>query len=123
MLHGYHFKQTNMKEFLFVFRNDFTALPEATAEQMQEMTKRWMDWISNIEQKDRLVSRGERLHTSGKVLKAAMVTNGPYTEIKESIGGYSIVRAESYDEAVELAKGCPVLAAGGNVEVREIKPL
>jgi hypothetical protein len=50
----------------------------------------------------------------------AIVTNGPYTDIKESIGGYTIIKADNYDEAVEMAKGCPVLLAGGNVEVREI---
>jgi len=49
-----------------------------------------------------------------------IVTNGPYTDIKESIGGYTIIKADNYDEAVEIAKGCPVLLTGGNVEVREI---
>jgi hypothetical protein len=49
-----------------------------------------------------------------------IITNGPYTEIKESVGGYSIVKAASYDEAVELSKGCPIFDAGGSVEVREI---
>jgi len=112
-----------MKEFLFVFRKDYTDEPQATPEQMQEMTQRWIDWINEIQHQDRLVARGQRLHNTGKVVKPAMVTNGPYIEIKESIGGYSIVRAESYDEAVELAKECPILSVGGNVEVREVNPI
>jgi hypothetical protein len=112
-----------MKEFLFVFRSDYTSVPDATPEQMQEMSKRWMEWISEMQRKDQLVARGQRLHASGKVVKSGIVTNGPYTEIKESIGGYTIIRAESYDAAAEIAKGCPIFMIGGNVEVREVDPL
>lgn len=113
-----------MKDFLFVFRNDYTALPEATPEQMQEMTRRWIAWMTDIQNQDKLVSQGKRLLNTGMVVKpGVIVTNGPYTEIKETIGGFSIVRAESYDDAVELAKGCPIYAIGGNVEVREVNPI
>jgi hypothetical protein len=113
-----------MKEFLFVFRNNPENMPEATAEQMQETTQRWIDWITDIQKQDKLVARGQRLHNTGKVVKPGLIiTNGPFMEIKESIGGYSIVRAESYDEAAEMAKGCPIFAVGGNVEVREINPV
>ncbi|HVZ96339.1 MAG TPA: YciI family protein, partial [Chitinophagaceae bacterium] len=71
----------------------------------------------------KLVSKGNRLQNTGKVLKGDVVTNGPYTDIKESLGGLSIVKASSYDEAVEIAKGCPIIAAGGSVEVREVDPM
>jgi hypothetical protein len=55
------------------------------------------------------------------VLKAGnVIADGPYTEIKESIVGYSIVKADTLELATELAKGCPGLASGGSVEVREI---
>jgi hypothetical protein len=50
-----------------------------------------------------------------------VVTNGPFGDIKETIGGYIIVKANSVDEAVEFAKGCPVLHGEGNtVEVRKV---
>ena len=84
------------------------------------MLKQWMDWLNGIGAKNKLVTPGDRLHNTGKVVKADVVTNGPYTDIKESIGGYSIVKTESYEDAVELAKGCPALTVGGIVEVREI---
>jgi hypothetical protein len=59
---------------------------------------------------------------SGKVVKAGnVVTDGPFTEIKECIMGYSIVKADSIEEATELAKDCPILTFGGNVEIREIR--
>ncbi|MNY83060.1 YCII-related domain protein [compost metagenome] len=46
------------------------------------------------------------------------VINGPFVEIKESIGGLVIIKAESYEDAVEIAQGCPILEFGGNVEIR-----
>jgi len=108
-----------MKDFLFVFRSN--GIPDASPDEMQAMTKRWMDWIGGIAAQNKLGDRGNRLFPSGKVVKPGnIITDGPYSEIKESIGGYSIVKANSIEEAAELAKGCPVFTIGGNVEVREI---
>jgi hypothetical protein len=88
------------------------------------MTKRWMDWIGGIAAQNKLGDRGNRLFPSGKVVKPGnIITDGPYSEIKESIGGYSIVKADSLEEATELAKGCPALTVGGSVEVREIREM
>jgi len=113
-----------MKDYLLVFRTDYSNIPERTAEEMQAITLRWMDWIKSIASKNKLVDKGNRLENSGKVIKANdIVTNGPYTEIKESIGGYTLIKAGSYDDAIEVAKSCPILSFGGNVEVREISPL
>jgi hypothetical protein len=116
-------KINDMKDFLLVFRADYSNMIwQGTPEEMQATTKRWMDWIGGIAAQNKLADRGNRLAVSGKVVNPGnVVTDGPYTEIKESIGGYSIVKAASLDEAVELAKGCPIYAAGGNVEVREIE--
>lgn len=111
-----------MKDFLLVFRADYNTMPKASPEQMQATTKRYMDWIGGIAAQNKLTDRGNSLVPSGKVVKAGnVITDGPYTEIKECIMGYSIVKAESIEEATELAKGCPILTFGGNVEVREIR--
>ncbi|HSQ44517.1 MAG TPA: YciI family protein [Ginsengibacter sp.] len=111
-----------MKDFLFVFRGNGT--PDASPDEMQAMTKRWMDWIGGIAAQNKLGDRGNRLFPSGKVVKPDnIITDGPYSEIKESIGGYSIVKANSLEEAAELAKGCPGLTVGGTVEVREIREM
>jgi hypothetical protein len=113
-----------MKEYLLIFRNDFNSLPKGSPEEMQAMTKKWMDWIGGIAAQNKLFDRGNRLASTGKVLKPNnVITDGPYSEVKESVGGYSIIKVDSYDEAVEIAKGCPVLTLGGNVEVREIDQL
>ncbi len=110
-----------MKEFLLIFRTDYETISQRTAEQMQTMMQKWMDWLGGIAAQNKLVSKGNRLENSGRIVKSNdIVTNGPYTDIKESIGGYSIIKCTSYDDAVEIAKDCPVLLTGGNVEVREI---
>jgi len=111
-----------MNEFLFVFRRDFaTKEAQPSPEQMQGMMKPWQDWMGGLAAQNKLVSPGNRLKSEGKVVKPKnVVTNGPYVEIKEAIGGYIIVRAADLDEAAELAKGCPILQIGGNVEVRKV---
>ena len=111
-----------MKEFLLIFRHeDGKAL--ASPEQMQMWMKQTMDWIGGIAAQNKLVSTGNGLsfEDSRVVRSDKVVTNGPFGEIKETIGGYIIVRAESADEAAEFAKGSPVLQGEGNtVEVRKI---
>lgn len=110
-----------MKDFLFIFRADYNAIPKGSPDEMQARTKRYMDWLGSIAAQNKLTDRGNRLVPSGKVVRADnIIADGPYTEIKESIAGYSIIKAESIEEAAELAKDCPILAFGGNVEVREI---
>jgi hypothetical protein len=81
-----------------------------------------MDWMGGIAAQNKLVSNGNRLSMSiAKTIKPNnVITDGPYTEIKEFINGYTIVKAANVDEAVELAKGCPILKVGGNVEVRAV---
>jgi len=113
-----------MKDFLLVFRNEPSSLPKPSAEEMQASLKLWMDWIGGIAAQNKLTDRGNRLVENGKVVSPGkVVTDGPYTEIKEFISGYTIIKSATYEEAVEISKGCPILSMGGNVEVREINPL
>ena len=110
-----------MKDFLLLFRSDFAKMAQISPEEMQAVMKKWMDWIGGIAARNKLADRGNRLEKTGKVLKPDnVITDGPYTEVKESLGGYSIVKADSMEEAVEIAKGCPIFSVGGSVEVREV---
>lgn len=114
-----------MNEFLLVFRNaPRTNDVQPSPEQLQAMMKPWQDWMGSLAAQNKLVSSGNRLAPEGKVLKNnTVITNGPYVEIKEAIGGYIIIRAESLEEAAELSKGCPIFSMGGNVEVRMVIPM
>ena len=88
------------------------------------MMKPWQDWMGSLAAQNKLVSSGNRLAPEGKVVKPDnMITNGPFVEIKEAIGGYIIIRANSLDEAAALSKDCPILKMGGNVEVRMVVPM
>lgn len=111
-----------MTNFLLVFRNDYKNQPAPSSpEEMQAVMQQWMDWIGGIAAQNKLVDGGNPLGSKGKVVRPNnVITDGPYTEIKELIGGYTIVKAASFDEAAELAKDCPILAVGGNVEIRDI---
>ena len=113
-----------MQEFLLVFRRSTASDTPQSPEQLQSMMKPWQDWMGGLAAQNKLVSSGNRLASDGKVVKPDnVITNGPYVEIKESIGGYIIIKADSLDEAAELAKGCPIFKVGGNVEVRTIVPM
>jgi hypothetical protein len=111
-----------MEQFLLVFRrNAVNEEPSPSPEQLQAMMKPWQDWMGSLAAQNKLVSSGNRLSSDGRIVKAdSVITNGPYVEMKEAIGGYIIISASSIDEAATLSKDCPILQMGGNVEVRGI---
>ena len=113
-----------MDEFMLIFRHqDGTKV--ASPEQIQIWMKQTMDWIGGIAAQNKYVGgNGLRFDNSRIVTNVKnknVVTDGPFGEIKETIGGYITVKAESVEEAVEFAKGAPVLQGEGNsVEVRRL---
>jgi hypothetical protein len=111
-----------MDEFVLLFRLDILDREaQPSPEQLQVYMKQYQDWVAGISAQNKF-SGGTGLSTEGKVLKPNnVVTDGPYAEIKESIAGYIIIKARDFNEAVALAKGCPILQGEGNsVEVRKI---
>jgi len=110
-----------MDEFLLIMRHE-DGKKLASPEQMQIWMKQTMDWIGSIAAKNKFSGGTGLPFEDAKVVRPHnIVTNGPFGEIKETIGGYIIVKADSIDEAVEFAKGCPVLQGEGNsVEVRKV---
>ncbi|MBO9660449.1 MAG: transcription initiation protein [Chitinophagaceae bacterium] len=110
-----------MDEFMLIFRHE-DGSKIASPEQMQAWMKQTMEWIGGITSQNKFVSGTGLPFDNAKVVwHNNVVTNGPFGDIKETIGGYIVVRAESVEEAVEFAKGCPVLQGDGNsVEVRRI---
>ncbi|MDR6941434.1 YciI family protein [Mucilaginibacter pocheonensis] len=110
-----------MDEFILIFRHeDGTKI--ASPEQIEIWMKQTMDWIGGIAAQNKFTVGNGLYFDDAKVVRHNnVVTNGPFGEIKETIGGYIIVKADSVEEAVEFAKGCPVLQGDGNsVEVRRI---
>ena len=109
-----------MNEYMMIFRNEKTEGAAPSAEQMQMVLQQWQSWITGIAKNGRY-SGTNRLLEEGKSVKPGNVTtDGPYMEAKEMVGGYVIVKAGSLDEAVDMARSCPNLLYGGNVEVRAV---
>lgn len=110
-----------MEEFMLILRHE-DGNKVASPEQIQVWMKQTMDWIGGIAAQNKYIGGNGLLFDGARVVKPHnVVTNGPFGEIKETIGGYMMVRAENVDEAAEMAKGCPVLQGEGNsVEVRRI---
>jgi hypothetical protein len=119
-----------MNEYLFLFRGprhepmDVLKSPE----QWQKHMQKWADWIGEMAKNGRLVSAQPLESSVGKQVRRGgqPATDGPFTEGKDMIvGGYLLCKAESFDEAVALARGCPSLEDFENsvVEVRIVKEL
>lgn len=112
-----------MNEYMLIYNGGDPDWADNTSpEEMNSAMARWTDWMDSLQQQDRLVTGGSPLHYSGKRLtRDGLVTDIPAAEFKELVSGYSIVKAESIDEAIELAKDCPIFEHGDiKVEVREI---
>jgi hypothetical protein len=110
-----------MDEYALIMRHEDGG-KIASPEQMQIWMKQTMDWICGIAAQNKFSGGTGLPFDNAKVVwHKNVVTNGPFGEIKETIGGFITVKADSVDEAVEFAKGCPVLQGEGNsVEVRKI---
>ena len=110
-----------MEEFVLIMRHE-DGSKIASPEQMQIWMKQTMDWIGGISAQNKFSSGTGLPFEDARVVRANnIVTNGPFGDIKETIGGFITVKADSVEEAVEFAKGCPVLQGEGNsVEVRKV---
>jgi len=108
-----------MNDFVYLYRG--YQLP-ATPDELQKKNAKWMAWLKDLSDKGHVRSLGEPLQPVGKVVKGAkkQVIDGPYTEAKDVVGGYSIIVAWNIEHAVELSMGCPIFEDGGSVEIRPI---
>jgi len=109
-----------MAKYLFVYRGSSDAMRKMTPEQMQQSMQKWGAWIEEGLRKGWMLDAGDGLTEEGCVVKPKVVTDGPFVESKEIVGGFSIVQADSLDAAARHAKGCPTLLTGGSVEVRRL---
>ncbi|MCW3086782.1 MAG: hypothetical protein JWQ78_168 [Sediminibacterium sp.] len=108
-----------MPNFMFLFRGGLDP-QSASPEEMQGNMQQWMSWVEDLQKKG-IYTAGEALMPTGKTLrKGNVITDGPFAESKEIVGGFFIVKAASLDEAMTIARDCPDLSKGGSVEVRDV---
>ena len=108
-----------MGEFVFLYRGG--ERPASPAEGQQVMQK-WVAWMKVLAEKGAIIDRGQPLERSGKIVQSGgrSITDGPFAEAKDVIGGFTLIKANDVAQAAELAKGCPILERGGQVEVRPV---
>src|SRR5687768_11278111 len=114
-----------MKEYLLLFRGGDAETAQQSPEKWQAHMQKWMQWMGGLKEQGKLIG-AQPLNPQGRVVRGSkkIVSDGPFMEGKEMVGGYLACKADSYDEAVAISKGCPILEfEDGIVEVREIKEL
>src|ERR1700751_3804903 len=110
----------NQNGYMLLFRgNDW--LKSLSSEEKQKVTDQWMGWFRSLTDDGKAVA-GKPLEREGKIVsgKNRVVSDGPFAESKEAIGGYFLLDGGTMDEAVAIAQECPGLPYGVRVEVRPV---
>jgi hypothetical protein len=112
-----------MAKFMLVFRND--SAPQGSPEQLQQHMQKWLTWFQALTRDGIYKDQGAPLEPTGKVVRGSrkLVSDGPYAEAKDLVGGYAIIEARDLDAAAEIAKGCPTYEVNGLVEVRPVRQM
>jgi len=108
-----------MSEYVFLYRGGENG---RSPERAQQMMQKWIAWMKDLGQKGHIKDQGQPLERVGKLVKGTQktVTDGPFAEAKDVVGGYTLIEARDLDQAVELSKGCPIFEVDGAVEVRPV---
>jgi len=108
-----------MSEFVFLYRGGEGG---RSPERAQQMMQKWIAWMKELGAKGHIKDQGHPLERTGKLVKGRQktVTDGPFAEAKDVVGGYTLIEARDLDQAAELSKGCPIFEVDGQVEVRPV---
>ena len=114
-----------MHQYLLILRDDPTRFQQMSPQQIQEVFAKYVAWRMRLQEAGRLVGGNKLEDNTGRVLTAGpssqmRITDGPFAESKEVIGGYFMINADTYEDAVELSRDCPHLEYGA-VEVRRVE--
>jgi|TARA_B100000315_G_scaffold258102_1_gene309095 hypothetical protein len=106
--------------YLMLFRGGDGKHETLSPEESQQHMQKWLNWINEMKNRD-IYCGGSPLEDVGVVVNPDQtITDGPFTESKELIGGYIVIEADSAKTATEEAMNCPILCMGGRVEVRRV---
>lgn len=113
-----------MPKFLLLLHDDPAPFLAMSPQQMQAAIEQYMAWGARLRERGLLGQSHKLADEPGRVVRSnngkVRVTDGPYSETKEVLGGFYVVMADNYDAAVELTRDCPHLQHGGTIEVRQI---
>ena len=110
-----------MSRFALLLRGGDEEIRGYSPEQYQDLLQKYLSWTDHLRATGKYLA-GEPLQNDGRMLRpnGQAIVEGPYTETKEAVGGFFVIAAGDYDEAVRIARGCPRLTHGGSLEVRAI---
>ena len=114
-----------MKEFLLILRDHDAKFESFSPDDFQQVINNFVDWNRKLDSEGRLGPRAKLTSDLGRTARGRdgrLVLDGPYSEVKEAIAGFYIVKAENIEQAGDIARGCPVLGYGGSMEIREMEP-
>jgi hypothetical protein len=103
-----------MAKFLFIYREPTESHAQPSPEEMQALGAAWGKWMQKFSAA--ILPGGDGLQPTGRVLKAGLVTDGPFVEAKEVIVSFAVIQADDYEAAVAIARECP---PGHTIEIRE----
>ena len=115
-----------MPNYMLLLHGDPAAYQKLSPEEAQKALQKFIAWREKLRGKKVLIGSARLKDDGGKVVRGAgqpRVTDGPYTETKEVLGGYFAIEARNYDAAVAECRDCPHLEYGGTIEVREVLPV
>lgn len=114
-----------MPSFMLLLYSDPASWGNISPEDMQKAIEKYMAWEAKLRKSNVLLASHKLANDAGKVLRGekARVTDGPYSETKEVLGGYFLIKATNYNEAVDQTRDCPHLQYGGTIEVRQVDPM
>ena len=118
-------QNSNAPTYMFVFRSPVDQ-PDPSPAQMQESFQKWMTWIQAMKAKGQYIAGDPLEDGPAKILRGprgAKVSDGPFAEAKEVVGGYMLIAANDFAQAAEIARDCPIYNIGGTVEVRQVMPM
>ncbi len=116
-----------MPQYILLLHETPSDYSNVSAEEMQEIIGEYVAWRRKIEAEGKFAGSNKLKDEGGRHVSMrngkARVVDGPYAEAKEVMGGYFVINAADYDEAVKTSESCPHLKYGGWIEVREIEPV
>lgn len=116
-----------MPTYILLLHDNPSSFAKASPEEMQKVVEKYMAWGARMRQAGVLRDGKKLVDDNGKVLRKngsqIRLTDGPYSETKEILGGFYMVEAASYDQVAEIVQDSPHFEYGGTIEVREIQQM
>jgi hypothetical protein len=116
-----------MPNYLLLLHEDMGQFEAQSPQDIMAITKEYIAWAERLRNDGKYVGSNKLTDEPGKVMRPkdgrVVITDGPYTETKELIGGYYCISAADYDEACRIAELSPHFRYGGRIEVRQIHDL